>query len=125
MRFAAIVLTATGLVTGWGAVCALAQQAPKPKPEAALIANAVAAAPAAVAKDATVVVVESGGKLRTLREGQGAFTCIPDDPNTPGHDPMCLPKWPGMAQGIAGTRKAAGRKNMAGLHAHRRLGRQH
>jgi hypothetical protein len=90
MRFAAIVLTATGLVTGWGAVCALAQQAAKPKPEAALIANAVAAAPAAVAKDATVVVVESGGKLRTLREGQGAFTCIPDDPNTPGHDPMCL-----------------------------------
>jgi hypothetical protein len=63
---------------------------PKPKTDAELIANAMSAAPAAVSKDATIVVVETDGKLRTLRQGQGAFTCIPDDPNTLGHDPMCL-----------------------------------
>jgi len=43
-----------------------------------------------VTKDATIVAVGSDGKLRTLRQGQGAFTCVPDDPNTPGNDPMCL-----------------------------------
>jgi hypothetical protein len=90
MRFAAIVLMATGLVTGLGVVCAVAQQAPKAKTDADLIANARSAAPVAVSKDATIVAVETGGKLRTLQQGQGAFTCIPDDPSTPGHDPMCL-----------------------------------
>jgi hypothetical protein len=67
----------------------LAQQAPKPKTDAVLIANAMSAAPAAISSDATIVV-ESAGSLRTLRQGQGAFTCMPDDPNTPGHDPICL-----------------------------------
>jgi hypothetical protein len=32
------------------------------------------------------------GKMRTLREGKNGFTCLPDDPNTPGHDPMCMDK---------------------------------
>jgi hypothetical protein len=90
MRFAIILLMATGLVPGLGAVSAPAQQAPKPKTDAELIANAMTAAPAAVSKDATVVVVETDGKLKTLRQGQGEFTCMPDDPNTPGHDPICL-----------------------------------
>jgi hypothetical protein len=93
MRFAAILLMATGLVTGLGVASAAAQRTPKPpkpKTDAELIANAMSAAPAAVSKDATIVVVETDGKLRTLRQGQGAFTCIPDDPNTPGHDPVCL-----------------------------------
>jgi hypothetical protein len=90
MRFAAIVLTATGLVAGLGVVSAGAQRAAKPKTDAELITNAMSAAPAAVSKNATIVVAEPGGKLRTLRQGQGAFTCMPDDPNTPGHDPMCL-----------------------------------
>jgi hypothetical protein len=50
----------------------------------------MSAAPLTISKDATVVAVGSDGKLRTLRQGQGAFTCVPDDPNTPGIDPMCL-----------------------------------
>ena len=66
------------------------QKAQAPKSDAQLIASAVSAAPAAVTKDATIVAVGSDGKLRTLRQGQGAFTCVPDDPNTPGNDPMCL-----------------------------------
>jgi hypothetical protein len=93
MRFPAILLMATGLVTGLGVASAAAQRPPKPpKPntDAELIASAMSAAPAAVSKDATIAIVETEGKLRTLRQGQGAFTCIPDDPNTPGHDAMCL-----------------------------------
>jgi len=66
------------------------QKAQKPKTDAELIASAMTAAPSAISKDATVVAVGSDGKLRTLRQGQGAFTCVPDDPNTPGNDPMCL-----------------------------------
>jgi hypothetical protein len=27
---------------------------------------------------------------RRLVEGHGIFTCVPDDPSTPGNDPMCL-----------------------------------
>jgi hypothetical protein len=92
MRFTIILLT--GLVTGLGLVLvqhdALAQQAPAPKTDAELIANAMSAAPAAISKDATIVIVDTAGKLQTLRQGQGPFTCMPDDPNTPGHDPMCL-----------------------------------
>ena len=66
------------------------QKAPKPRTDAELITSAMSAAPLAVSKDATIVAAGADGKLRTLREGRGAFTCVPDDPNTPGNDPMCL-----------------------------------
>ena len=57
-------------------------KAQMPKTDAELIASAMSAAPLTISKDATVVAVGSDGKLRTLRQGQGAFTCVPDDPNT-------------------------------------------
>ena len=66
------------------------QKAEKPKTDAELITSAMSAAPSFISKDATVMAVGSDGKLRTLRQGQGAFTCVPDDQNTPGNDPMCL-----------------------------------
>jgi hypothetical protein len=65
-------------------------RAEKPKTDAELIASAMSAAPLAVSKDATVMVAGSDGKLRMLRQGQGTFTCVPDDPSTPGNDPMCM-----------------------------------
>jgi hypothetical protein len=65
-------------------------KAEKQKTDAELIASAISAAPLAVSKDATIVAVGSDGKLRTLRQGQGSFTCVPDDPSTPGNDPMCM-----------------------------------
>jgi hypothetical protein len=54
------------------------------------IENAMSAAPEAVAREATIVAVDSAGQAVTLREGTGAFTCLPDNPTTPGNDPMCL-----------------------------------
>ena len=74
-------------------VSALGADAPKPSSaDAALIASARKAAPAKVANEATIMVMEAGGKSRTLHTGTNNFTCIPDDPTTPGPDPMCMDK---------------------------------
>jgi hypothetical protein len=58
----------------------------------AKIANALSAAPAAVAKKAAVMDWPSahGGEMTMLRKGSNGFTCIPDDPMTPTNDPQCL-----------------------------------
>jgi hypothetical protein len=77
-------------------IAAVAADAPKkapPKPsDAQLIASALAAAPAGVAKGAKVVAMDAKGGMRTLREGTNGFTCMPDEPSTPGPDPMCVDK---------------------------------
>lgn len=58
--------------------------------DAQMIASAMKAAPAEVAKDVTVVATGADGKMRTLREGHNGFTCMPDNPETPGPDAMCM-----------------------------------
>ncbi|HEY3011135.1 MAG TPA: hypothetical protein VGJ36_00215 [Gemmatimonadales bacterium] len=58
--------------------------------DARLIAVALGAAPARIAKSAAVIVPGEDGKMRELRAGTNGFTCVPDDPQTPGRDPMCL-----------------------------------
>ncbi len=55
-----------------------------------LIASAMQAAPARVAEAATIVVAEPDGRMRVLRPGSNGFTCMPDNPTTPGPDPMCM-----------------------------------
>lgn len=64
--------------------------AAKAPSDAQLIASAMRAAPATVAKSATIVAMEAGGGMRTLRKGTNGFTCMPDNPTTPGPDPMCM-----------------------------------
>lgn len=58
--------------------------------DAQLITSALSAAPAGVAKGAKVVAMNADGTMRTLRDGNNGFTCMPDEPSTPGPDPMCL-----------------------------------
>ncbi|MCE5232802.1 MAG: hypothetical protein ABFC67_03085 [Mizugakiibacter sp.] len=60
--------------------------------DAEQIASAMRAAPARVAKGATIVAMDAAGKMRTLREGHNGFTCMADNPATPGPDPMCMDK---------------------------------
>ena len=67
-----------------------AMAAPPSDPE--LIASAMAAAPPAISKAAAIVAMTADGKMRTLREGTNAFTCMADTPETPGPDPMCWDK---------------------------------
>lgn len=57
-----------------------------------LIRSAMRAAPKKVSAQATIVVMEAGGEMRTVREGSNGFTCMPDNPTTPGPDPMCMDK---------------------------------
>jgi hypothetical protein len=57
--------------------------------DAKLITSAMSAAPAKVGRNATIVAME-GGKMRTIRKGTNGFTCMPDNPATPGPDPMCM-----------------------------------
>lgn len=54
------------------------------------IASAESAAPASIAKAATIMEAATDGSMKTLRSGTNGWTCIPDDPNTPATDPMCM-----------------------------------
>lgn len=82
------VLTAVGLCLSLPAVAA-----ESPKSDQDLIANAMSAAPRAVAEKAAIVATDERGQMRTLREAKGSnFTCMPDNPTSPGNDPMCLDK---------------------------------
>lgn len=55
------------------------------------IRNAMSAAPTAVSKDATIMDWPSaGGQPAVLRKGTNQWTCMPDDPDTPANDPMCM-----------------------------------
>jgi hypothetical protein len=54
-----------------------------------LIKLAISAAPEAVTKDATIIVVGSDGKTRTLRQGSGQWTCMPGHADPANPDPMC------------------------------------
>ncbi|NUS38185.1 MAG: hypothetical protein HOQ02_04070 [Lysobacter sp.] len=64
--------------------------APKPRDDSALVTSAMRAAPPDVARDATVIDIGADGKARTVREGHNGFTCMADNPETPGPDPMCM-----------------------------------
>ena len=62
------------------------------KADKAMIASAMSAAPKSIGKNATIITMDAAGKMRTLREGTNGFTCMPDEPSTPGPDPMCMDK---------------------------------
>jgi len=52
--------------------------------------SAMSAAPASVAAHATIARANADGTMTTLRKGTSGFTCMPDNPQTPGPDPMCM-----------------------------------
>ena len=72
-------------------VTAANAQVRKPKTDAEHIANAMSAGPSATARDATIMAMD-GDKMRVVRQGKNEFTCMSDDPSSPGNDPMCLDK---------------------------------
>src|SRR5262245_46057628 len=80
------------LTQNLGAQMHASQAAPKSKK--AKIQNAMSAAPKAIAKDATILdyPAKEGDQPPVLRRGTNGWTCFPDDPNSPGNDPMCLDK---------------------------------
>ena len=50
------------------------------------VASAISAAPPSIGQHATVM----GLDMKILRKGDNGWTCFPDDPNSPGDDPMCM-----------------------------------
>jgi hypothetical protein len=61
-----------------------------PAPDATvLIAQAENAGPPAVAAGATIYGFDESGQMITLREGTNGWWCMPNDPVSPGVDPMC------------------------------------
>lgn len=61
-----------------------------PDKDRKLIESAMQAAPTKVAAQSTVIAMEADGSMRTVRKGSNAFTCMADNPATPGPDPMCM-----------------------------------
>ena len=86
------------LVAALGAALAPALASAKEKHAAAaapasdksIIDSAMKAAPAKVASGAKIVAFDDKGAMRTVREGSNGFTCMADNPETPGPDPMCV-----------------------------------
>lgn len=91
---------------------AMAADAPMEKPDTKaktsagdqkMIQSAMKAAPQKVGAAAKIVEMGADGQMRTLREGNNGFTCMPDNPATPGPDPMCMDKaamdWAGAWMG--------------------------
>jgi hypothetical protein len=60
--------------------------------DADIIKSAMSAAPAKVSQHAAIVAMDAAGKMRTVRKGTNGFTCMADNPQTPGPDPMCMDK---------------------------------
>lgn len=89
-------LTISGIAGLTGLLAQEAVKKPAAAPHAAMgasdaeiIKSAMTAAPAAIAKGATVITVAADGQMRTVRKGTNNFTCMADNPETPGPDPMC------------------------------------
>ncbi len=85
----AIVLSLAGLALPALTSAPAGAQATQPS-DAQLIASAMAAAPKPVGEHATIIAMDASGNMRVLRKGDNGFTCMPDNPTTPGPDPMCL-----------------------------------
>jgi len=77
-RFLAFLIATAGIAMTASSLDAQTQDA--------LIANALSAAPEAIALNATV----ADGAGNVLREGSNGWVCLPDDPGRPGNSPMCL-----------------------------------
>ena len=69
-------------------------QSTPPKTNDEKIANAMSAAPVAIAKDAAILdwPAKDGDSFPTLRAGTNEWTCLPDMPPSPGNDPICVDK---------------------------------
>ncbi|HEU4722713.1 MAG TPA: hypothetical protein VFS59_15245 [Gemmatimonadaceae bacterium] len=57
---------------------------------AEIIRSALSAGPREIAEHAAVIAPDANGKMATIRAGTNGWTCMADEPDTPGLDPMCV-----------------------------------
>jgi len=79
---------------------------------AEIIRSATSAGPHSISDHAAVMAADASGKMVQIRAGTNGWTCIPDEPSTPGLDPMCIDK-NGMEWVSALIAKAPKPKNTA------------
>jgi hypothetical protein len=95
---AAVALLVPSVPYAQHAMPAAAAKNPAKKTDAQKIANAMSAAPAAIARNATIMdwPDKEGGQPRQLRAGNNGWVCFPNSPTEFGgasaDDPMCLDK---------------------------------
>jgi len=78
------------LVPCWtGALAAQATPAKNTSSDA-MIHAALSAAPKEIAMGAGVIAPGPDGKMQELKHGSNGWTCLPDNPESPGTDPMCV-----------------------------------
>ena len=53
-------------------------------------ASTTTATSSTAASGAAIVAMQPDGSMRTVRAGNNGFTCMADNPATPGPDPMCM-----------------------------------
>jgi hypothetical protein len=76
-----------------GAMSASAAKAKvKKMSNAEIIRSALSAGPREISDHAAVVAPDANGKMAEIRAGTNGWTCMADEPDTPGLDPMCLDK---------------------------------
>ena len=74
-----------------GAMSASAAKAKvKKMSNAEIIRSALSAGPREISEHAAVVAPDANGKMAEIRAGTNGWTCMADEPDTPGLDPMCL-----------------------------------
>ena len=88
MRSSWIAAAVLGL--GWASVLAAQAKPAKSENDEALVRVALSAAPKHIADGAGVVAPGPNGKMQEIRHGTNGWTCIPDNPESPGKDPMCM-----------------------------------
>lgn len=90
MKLGALLLGTVAGLTLLSAAQAATTTKPKAAPtDASLIKSAMSAAPKSVSEKATIISMSADMKMRTVRQGSNGWTCMPDNPATPGPDPMC------------------------------------
>ncbi|MFL5620217.1 MAG: hypothetical protein ACJ79A_17700 [Gemmatimonadaceae bacterium] len=55
-----------------------------------MIRSATSAAPSDIGAHGAVVAPDANGKMAEIRAGTNGWTCMADEPDTPGLHPMCL-----------------------------------
>ena len=70
----------------------MAKSKVKKMSNAELIRSALSAAPRDIAEHAAVMAPDANGKLAEIHAGTNGWTCLADEPDTPGLDPMCADK---------------------------------
>lgn len=80
----------TGMIVGWAGLVAVQAASAQNADTDALVRQALSAGPKHVTVGASVMAPGPDGVMKELKHGGNGWTCMPDNPESPGKDPMCV-----------------------------------